>query len=189
MNFKRNRQCRCCKDIFTPDYRNAMKQEYCGKPECRKASRGASQKRWLKKNPNYFKGSIHVERVQTWRQANPGRSRRKTSESLLQDDCGQIAKSKQDVIPHLPPELQASTPVLQDFCLAQHPVFIGLISHFTGCVLQDEIDEVTRRLEQLGQDVICSNPGGRYELQFPHLPRPNPNHSRTVQLGGPPSGS
>ena len=177
MNFKINRQCRCCKDIFTPDYRNAKNQEYCGKLECRKSSKRASQKRWSNKNPNYFKGSIHVDRVREWRQTNPGRSRRKTSDALLQDDCDQITKAKQDVIPHLPPELQVSVPVLQDFCLAQHPVFIGLIAHFTGCVLQEEIDVVTRRLEQLGQDVICSTPGGRYELQFPHLPRPNPHHS------------
>ena len=56
MNHNRKRQCRCCKDIFIPDYRNAKKQAYCSKPECRKASKSASQRRWSKKNPDYFKG-------------------------------------------------------------------------------------------------------------------------------------
>ena len=52
----RKRQCQCCKDFFFPDYRNLNRQHFCGKPECRQASKSASQKRWLKKNPDYFKG-------------------------------------------------------------------------------------------------------------------------------------
>lgn|ERR1039457_1654430 len=188
MNFKRNRQCRCCKDIFTPDYRNTKKQVYCGKPACREASKSASQKRWSKNNPNYFKGPIHVDRVRDWRLANPGQSRRKTSGVVLQDDCGRIANAKQDVTPHLPHESEKSSPALQDFCLPQDPVFIGLIAHLTGCVLQDEFAEITRRLEQLGHDVICSTTGGRYDSQVPDLSRSHSHHSRTVQLGGSPSG-
>ena len=34
----RERPCLCCKDFFTPDYRNTKKQAYCNKDECRKAS-------------------------------------------------------------------------------------------------------------------------------------------------------
>jgi hypothetical protein len=189
MNYTKNRQCRCCKDIFTPDFRNVRKQEYCGKPECRKASKSASQKRWSKKNTNYFKGPIHVDRVREWRLANPGRSRRKTSAAVLQDDCSQIPFEKQEDIPHFPPESPMPTPVLQDFFLPQHPVFIGLIAHLTGCVLQEEFAEITRRLEQLGHDVINTNPGGRYDPQVSNLSRSHPHHCRTVQLGGSPSGS
>ena len=187
MNHKRNRQCRCCKDILTPDYRNTEKQRYCAKPECRAASKIASQKRWSAKNPNYFKGQIHVDRMRAWRLANPGRRHRKSSAPVLQDDCSQISSQKQEVIPPFASETPLPPPVLQDFCLAQHPVFIGLISHVTGCVLQDEIDLVTRRLEQCGLDVISAR-GGRYDPQVPNLSRPHPHSSRTVQLGGSPSG-
>ena len=188
MNHKRTRQCRCCMDIFTPDYRNAKKQVYCGKPECRQASKRASQKQWSANNPNYFSGSINVDRVRQWRIDNPDRATRKSIRAVLQDDCADIADLKQSVTPHLPPKPPSPLPVLQDYCITQHPVFVGLIAHFTGYTLQDDIDAVTRRLEQLGQDVICSTTGGRHESPLSHLPRPAPLHSRTVQLGGSPSG-
>jgi hypothetical protein len=191
MNYTRNQQCRCCKDIFIPDYRNARKQKYCSKPACRAASKKAGQKKWTDKNPHYFKDKIHVERVRKWRKANPGRSRRKSSDVVLQDHCDLIADVNQDVTLHFPtetPVFATESPVLQDFCITQHPVIIGIISHLTGCVLQDEIDAITRRLEQLGQDVINPNPGGCYDPQVPNLPRSHPLHSRTVQLGGSPSG-
>ena len=195
MNHRRNMQCRCCKDIFTPDYRNTKTQLYCSKPVCRTASKVASQKRWSANNPNYFKGSIHVDRVREWRLANPGHRHRKRSCTMLQDDCDHIADTDQQFTQHLLPELQVAIPetqatafVLQDYCLLQHPVFVGLIAHFTGCVLQDDIAMVTRRLEQLGHDVISSTAGGRYDPQVPNLSRSNPNYSRAVQLGGSPSG-
>ena len=190
MKRTRERQCRCCKDFFFPDYRNAKTQSYCHRRECRKASKAASQRQWSRNNPSYFKGTDHVERVREWRKANPGRSRRKDSGYVLQDDCSQINPVKQEVSCCLPTGLQAHPPVLQDFCLTQHPIFVGLIAHLTGSVLQDEIDSIARRLEQLGHDVIGSNPtpGGHYDPQAPNLSRPHPQHPRAVQLGGSPSG-
>jgi hypothetical protein len=190
MKRSKERLCRCCKELFSPDYRNSKTQSYCSKPACRKASKADSQRRWTRKNPGYFKGPDHVERVREWRKANPGHSRSKGSKDLLQDDCAQIPLTKQDVIGDLPSAAEISAPVLQDFCFTQHPVFIGLIAHFTGAVLQDDIAEVTRRLEQLGHDVIGSNliAGGRYDPQVPNLSQPYPQHPRAVQLGGPPSG-
>lgn len=188
MNLIRKRQCRCCKELFSPNYRSAKRQMYCDKPECRKASKAKSQRRWVKKNPAYFKGSDNVERVREWRRVNPGRQRRKSTCGVLQDVCNKIVDAKQAVTPHLPPELPALPSVLQDFFIAQHPVFVGLIAHLTGCVLQDDIALVTRRLEQLGQDVICSTTGGCYDPQVPHLSRLHPQHSGAVQLGGSPSG-
>ena len=185
------RKCRCCKESFIPDYRSVKRQRYCNKPECRKASKARCQRRWVEKNPTYFKGSDNVDRMLEWRRTHPGRQRRKGSGTVLQDICDQIAVAEQDVTPLLPtepPESPTLPPVLQDFCLTQHPVLVGLIAHLTGCVLQDDIAVVTRRLEQLGQDVICSTKGGRYDPQVPHLSRPHPQHSGAVQLGGSPSG-
>src|SRR6266542_579730 len=112
----RERLCRCCKESFQPDYRNTKSQAYCSNPECRKASKTASQLRWSGNNPGYFKGSDHVERVREWRKANPGRSRLKGSGDLLQDDCSRITLAEQEVIGSLPPTVKIAVPVLQDFC-------------------------------------------------------------------------
>ncbi len=185
------RKCRRCNELFSPNYRSAKRQMYCDKPECRKASKAASQRRWVKKNPTYFTGSDNVERVREWRRDNPGRQRCKGSGKQLQDNCDQITDAKQDVIPPLliePPEPPALPPVLQDFCIAQHPIIIGIISHLIGSLLQDDIAATTRHLEQLGQDVICSTTGGRYAPQVTNLSRSHPQHSGAFQLGGSPSG-
>jgi hypothetical protein len=191
MKLIQKRKCRCCKDLFSPNYRSAKSQRYCNKPECRRASKVASQRRWFKKNPTYFSGSDNVERVLAWRKANPGWQHRKISAGLLQENCSQITDSKQDVSPDLAPlspGFSEVLPLLQDICMAQQPVFVGLLSHLTGCVLQDEIASITLRLEQLGQDVISARTGGRYETEVPNLPRPYPQYPGTVQLGGSPSG-
>ena len=189
----KERKCRCCTELYFPDYRNAQRQEYCAKPECRKASKVVSQQKWLLNNPDYFKGSEHVVRVQEWRRANPGRSRRKSPAPVLQETCSPIPSINQDVtqpLPLIPPVQSPHGPVLQDFCLMQHPVFVGLIAHITGCRLQDDIAGVTRRLEQLGHDVKGSTttPGGFHDAKTPHPPRSHPHHSVPVQLGGSPSG-
>ena len=186
-------KCRNCTEPFIPNYRSVQRQEYCAKDECRLASKSASQNKWQLKNPNYFKGPVHVLRMQEWRRAHPGRSRRKRTAPVLQEICSPIPSKIQDVTPILSPnlpDLSPPAPVLQDFCLAQDPVFVGLIAFFTGCVLQDDIAAMTRRLEQLGHDVRGSTttPGGYHDAKNPHPPQSHPHHSTTVQLGGSPSG-
>ena len=189
----KERKCRCCAELFSPDYRNARHQEYCARPECRKASKVASQQKWLANNPDFFKGYTHVFRMQEWRRANPGRSRTKKTAPVLQEICSPIPSDNQEVTPPLSPIPTAPpppVPVLQDFCLAQHPVFVGLIAYITGCVLQDDIAKATRRLELLGHDVNGSTttPGGSHDAQTPHPPRSHPHHPVPVQLGGSPPG-
>ena len=189
----KDQKCRCCTDLFSPDYRNAQRQEYCAKAECRKASKVASQQKWLANNPGFFKGSTHVFRMQEWRRANPGRSRRKKTAPVLQETCSPIPSDNQDVTPLLPLIPLALPPpesVLQDFCFTQHPVFVGLIAFITGGVLQEDIAKATRRLEQLGHDVKGSKttPGDSHDAQAPHSPRSHPHHPVPVQLGGSPSG-
>ena len=191
MKRTRERKCPCCKDVFFPDYRNAKTQIYCGKPDCRKASKAASQRQWSKKNPDYFKGPDHVERVRDWRKANPGWGRRRSTGDPLQDHCSRIPLQDQQVIPPLSSPQPVQSSVLQDLWSGQHPVFVGLIAHLTGSLLQDDIAEAARRLEQLGHDVIASTPiaGGYHDPKNPGPSRPHPHSSRTVQLGGPPSGA
>ena len=77
----RRRRCLCCQKLFGRDPRTRSRQKYCSEPECRVASKRASQRRWLRKpeHHGYFCGEQHVDRVQAWRAANPGYGR----ESLL----------------------------------------------------------------------------------------------------------
>jgi hypothetical protein len=171
----KDQKCRCCTELFSPDYRNARHQEYCAKPECRKASKVASQQKWLANNPDFFKGYTHVFRMQEWRRANPGRSRHKRTAPVLQEICSPISSDNQDVTPPsplIPPVPPPPEPVLQDFCITQLPVFVGLIAYLTGFTLQEDIDKATRRLEQWGLDVKGSTttPGGSHDAQNPHPP-------------------
>jgi len=46
------RKCKCCRELFRPDPRNRRHQRYCSAPRCRRASKAASQARWLSKPGN-----------------------------------------------------------------------------------------------------------------------------------------
>jgi hypothetical protein len=83
------RICLCCKEMFTPSP-HAPHAQYCAQIACRKASKRASQARWLNKpeNRDYFCGPHHVERVRKWRKAHPGywrRPRCRSEGGALQD--------------------------------------------------------------------------------------------------------
>jgi hypothetical protein len=69
---QRKHKCLCCKAWFDPDPRRRGQQSYCSKKQCQKASKAASQRRWLHKaeNEQYFHGPEHVERVRRWRQGH-----------------------------------------------------------------------------------------------------------------------
>ena len=172
----RKRKCRNCGEIFVPDPRNVRKQEYCKKPECRKASKAAAQARWLakKENANYFHGPENVRRVQEWRKHNPGYWKRKRAGAgnTLQDHSNGKIAEKQAVAKQLTQD------ALQDLLMTQHTVLMGLIAHLTGVALQDDIVSTTRRLQQLGADILNSSTlnyqGGDYANKNPYSPRPDP---------------
>ena len=156
----RRRKCKHCGTLFSPDPRNAGRQRYCSQPECRKASKASSQKRWLQKpqNQDYFRGPYNVKRVQLWRKDHPGYWRRKpVKPNALQDplivQTPENNDDRGDLVEH----------ALQDPLMVQPAVFIGLISKLTGYALQEDIARATRRLQQLGNDIL--NPhdkGGPY---------------------------
>lgn len=148
----RKRKCFHCKGLFVADYRNRKRQKYCSKPECRQASKRASQRKWVtsRKGNNYFKGPYNVLRVQEWRKANSGYWRKKSS------DC---EKPLQDSLPSQSTLNQSDRDssgrnALQDICSLQLPLLLGLISHLTGHTLQDNIEESTRRIIDLGEDIL-----------------------------------
>ncbi len=225
----KKKKCRNCRELFPPNPKNAKHQVYCGKPECRKASKAESQRRWLQKpeNRGYFTGSANVKRVQEWRKANPGYSQRKDKdrEKSLQDnlELENLAKALEETLEpdnrsktlqetgkpgigkdalqdllmtHLS-ENKGNTPTLQsnalqDLLMTQATVLIGLIANITGSTLQDEIDLVLQRMQNLGLDIVNNSThfkGGRHDEKISHPPGSHPESSKTIQLGRSPAGS
>jgi hypothetical protein len=82
------RKCKSCLKLFRPDPRSRDRQQYCSAAFCKRASKAASQARWLAKpeNQDYFRDPCHVARVRDWR-ARKGSSWRKPSRAgvALQD--------------------------------------------------------------------------------------------------------
>lgn len=143
-------KCLNCKKFFLSDARNLRHQKYCSQKACQQVSRRASHAKW-RASPNgrdYFKGSAHVMRVQAWRE-----KRRKdalANEAVLQDDCqSEVADRQSD---------SGCAVVLQDDCLDQNPLIIGLISQVSG-VLQDHIELVVKELHSKGQMILGKGPG------------------------------
>ena len=144
-------KCCHCRQLFTPDARNATRQRYCSKPGCRQASKADSQRRWLHKpeNRDYFHGAEHGLRVQRWRAAHPGYWRRSKSAAVaLQDPLIAQVAVNNDNLHYVPKD------ALQDLFILQPAVLVGLIAQLTGCALQDDIARAARRMQQLGPDIL-----------------------------------
>jgi hypothetical protein len=135
MKRRRRRKCRHCGELFHPDPRNRYHQKSCSEPACRRASKTASQKRWLAKlrNRDYFRGPAHVARLRAWRAAHAGYWRRQPREvsSALQEHCHTqpIDSNKKTAT--------LNDSALQDLLNAQPFVLIGLIANLTGSALQE----------------------------------------------------
>ncbi len=301
----KKKNCRNCKKLFPPNPQNANRQNYCRKPECRKASKAESQRRWLLKNIGHFSGPENVRRVQEWRRANPGYSRRqyKNRKNALQENLkpengtrelqealepekrastlqetlepekrastlqetlepengastlqetlepenrasalqgalepekrshalqetlkpenrtsalqqtlepkkranalqetssqGKSTGALQDLSRAYLSENKDNTPILQLNALQetlsiQQAVLIGLISNITGFTLQDSVDNVLRRMRDLGLDIVNqSNPfkGGQHDEKAPHPVGSYPKSSKAVQLDRSPTDS
>ena len=149
-------KCLCCQQLFRCDRRNQRHQKFCSKPDCRKTSKRHSQQRWLAKpeNKDHFRGLENVEHVRLWRQAHPGywRKRKKKSAGTLQDICPNQAPAPQPVAEADPQDLFRRT--LQDVCLAQTPLLVGLLSQLVDSALQEDIVLFARRMVAKGQDLL-----------------------------------
>jgi hypothetical protein len=184
MKKHRRRKCPHCRELFHPDPRNLRHQRYCSKPQCRKASKAASQRRWLAKaqNRDYFRGTANVERVRAWRAAHPGYWRRPgaQSTSALQDDW-----AAQPIETHGKSPTLAEI-ALQDLLCAQPIVLIGLIANLIGTAQQEEIARTARRFQQLGQDIVAGahSAEGDCHAKTPIGPLTGAPGPPPVQLGG-----
>jgi len=148
------RTCRHCGEAFTPDVHNHHRQRFCFKPECRKASKAASQQTWLTKNPEHFHGSENVLRVQQWRQVNPGYARRSRKTSTPAPIQKQQIPNEPASSPPAEP-LQDFVPPLQD-SVYLNPLIIGLIAHVFGCALQDDVARNMHHLINRGKEIMAT---------------------------------
>ena len=188
MTTLRRRKCLCCKTLFKPDPRQKNRQRYCSQSACRKASKAASQKKWLNKpeNRQYFAGHDNVARVQAWRAAHPDYWRNNKpllSAAPLQDSSLAQATDISTETGHL-----TALP-LQELIALQAPVLIGIIAQLTGDTLQDQIANSTRRLLTLGADILTNTktqakpPQGEFDESNPPKPPATSPNTQAVQLG------
>lgn len=175
-------KCLNCKEEGKSEPRSAGRQRYCGKEGCRRASKAASQRRWVSREENagYFRGKENCERVRRWRAAHPGYWRKKAAaeeeRELRRESEAQSAEDKRlDGKSEPAVALQDSWEALQEICSSQPALFVGLISVMTGDALQDDIAASARRLLSRGRDILGMRPGGTrcqsHENKDHHLSR------------------
>ncbi len=158
MSKRRQRKCLNCKQLFRPDPRNLRHQRYCTGDACRRASKSASQRRWLNKaeNRDYFCGPDQIARVQRWRVQHPGYARRGArKENALQDDSSSQVIDKHKETATLIPS------ALQDILVTQPLVLIGLIAHLSDITLQEDIVFQAHRLHKLAMDILNQEQGAQ----------------------------
>ncbi len=191
MPAKGMRKCKGCKEMFIPDPRTRDRQRYCSKPDCKRASKADRQRRWLQmeENRKYFSGPENVARVQAWRKANPGYSKRKTykAKALQDDSAAEVPDSKED-------KHDCILHALQDNLTPQDVVLVGFISSFIGSALQDDIAVAMRRAHTCGLQILGIGPGTQNgavrheERKKNYLSGTGSSNSPSIQLGGPASG-
>jgi len=187
-NRKRRRKCRCCRELYEADPCHLKDQRFCLKPECRKASKVASHRRWRRGEVgrSYFKGNAHVVRVQEWRKAHPGywKKNARSAPTALQDtQKSEVADIQKD-------RGELNEIALQDMQFMQPALIVGLIASLTGSALQDTLVETSRRYVLLGQNILGktsgTNPKGvsRDGEQTSSMSGTITSSTASVQLGG-----
>lgn len=181
---RRKRKGKHCQTLFVPAPRNAPRQRSCAQPACQQARHAANQRRWVHKSAHRGSctGPTHVERVRPWRRAPPAYWRRPgaRASTALQEDLTPQETQQQWLDEALTP------PALQDGFFLQPAVVVGLIAHFTGLPLQEDIALTARRLQQLGRDIFAgATPysGGMQDAQTPHLLGQASHSAPAVQRG------
>ena len=179
------RKCMSCGEFFLPDHRSGDRQRYCCAADCRRESKAASQAAWLARPPNndYFSGPVHVARVQAWRAAHPGysRGRDRPSRALQELLPPQVTDSIEECSDRVEPAEAPAAVALQDLLSAESPLLAGLVAHLFQPALQDDMVSTTRRLVQLGRDVINGRCGEGHQTAT--SARAAASGPRAVQLG------
>ena len=149
-------KCLNCNEKHHSHPRKRGRQKYCSKPECRRASKKASQQQWATRpeNQDYFCGPANCERVRQWRLAHPGywRSKKSASETALQDLVKLQAAEKERIRIHAARNALQDT--LQDLYLVQPALLVGLISIMTGHQSHEDIATSVRAFLSRGDDIL-----------------------------------
>ena len=153
------RKCRHCGVWFRPDPRNGHHQRFCTEPACQAASKRASQRKWVRKNPDYFRGPTQVGRVAAWRREHPGYWRKgvrqeadATPDALQEVLIAQGFDRKQVNTLRTCLREEISRP-LQDVLSAQVFAIAGLVTFISGDALQDDIARILRVCYERGRCV------------------------------------
>jgi hypothetical protein len=170
------RRCKClnCKELFLPHRRSAKRQQFCAKPDCRKASKRESQKAWLAKpgNQDYFWDAKNAERVRDWQKEHPDywkntvRYRRRT----VQEACPTQSPAVQE------PTTTSPNRTLQDLCSMQTPLSVWLISMLVDSTLQEDLANTARRLVTKGHNILGMALGMHLERPMHEKRVLNPEH-------------
>ena len=195
-------KCLHCNEIHDCEPRSAGRQRYCRAPDCRRASKAESQRRWLSRpeNENYFRGAAHGERVRQWRKEHPGYWRKKRSApgGTLQEISEKIPEaipepSTREAVdkeaienqePSGPPGALQEISLLQS--VLQPALLVGLIAVMTGAALQEDIALSARSLLDRGEDILRmvprSPPISPHENQTHSVPGTTAARASPVQL-------
>ena len=141
------RKCKHCRKFYHPDPRTQHHQRYCSTKACQRASKTASQRRWLAQpgNQDYFRGPDQVARVKAWRKqhADYWKSPRKKDVALQEMISAQAVDHQAD-----------KKKLLQEMISLQPVAMVGLISQLTGQALQEEIVTQLRQYHTRGQMIL-----------------------------------
>jgi hypothetical protein len=140
------RKCLCCKKAFVPDPRVRDRQKFCSDSTCQVASKRRSQERWCGKNSDYWRGPDQVRRVQAWRKANPGYSKKASNYAA--------PAPLPEKIPSQSLQEKISVGPLQDVILPRDPLLVGLLSLLIKSALQEKIAEACRDLVTKGNEIL-----------------------------------
>ena len=156
MSSKTTFKCLHCNEEQRREPRCRGSQHYCSKPDCRRASKAASERKWASRpeNQNYFRGTDNCERVRQWRLAHPGYWRNKSTapKGTLQDVSTIQGIGNEQV------GASNALSALQEICFPQPALLVGLISVLTGHALQEDLAASARLFLLRSHDILAARP-------------------------------
>lgn len=101
MKYKKQIHCKYCGRFFIPDPR-CKNPKSCSRKQCLKMRKKGSQQKWIKSNPDYFKGRYEDYLIE-WRKRNPHYQKelRRKKKDEIQDEIppGKPIKTIRLVVP------------------------------------------------------------------------------------------
>ena len=172
----RKRKCHNCKQLFAPSPSARYHQNHCSLGECQRARKAVNNRQFRKANPDYHKGTYHVDRVRKWRQDNPGywRNEARNGGSGRKAGSALQAELKSEPIEDTLVALQQELTTLQAVSDRQDTLFQGLAVQLTGCALQAELQPILNAWYDKGKQF-----SGMQPLTIDNLTEGAEDHEKT----------